>query len=208
MHLVVFGASGGTGWALVTSAATAGMPVRAFVRDRAALPDRSPAVEVVEGDVRDAEDVDKAVTGADAVVCLLGLRGGPAGDTTVSTGTRNIVAAMERFEVSRLVCQTCFGLGESMAQARWVFRRLVHPFLRGQYADRESQERIVAGSGLDWTIVRPTHLVDRPAGGRIQVLTGKARLYDAVARADVAAQLLAILPDPATHRRALTLASA
>jgi hypothetical protein len=114
---------------------------------------------------------------------------------------------MERLAVHRFVCQTCFGLGTSMAQARWVFRRLVHPMLRGQYVDRAEQERVVTGSALDWTIVRPTHLVDRPGSGRIRVLTGPARLYDAVSRADVAEQLLAIIPDPATHRRELTLGS-
>jgi uncharacterized protein YbjT (DUF2867 family) len=79
---------------------------------------------------------------------------------------------------------------------------------RGHYVDRAEQERAVTRSDLDWTIVRPTHLVDRPASGRIGVVRGRTRLYDAVSRTDVARQLLAIIPDPGTYRQAFTLGAA
>jgi uncharacterized protein YbjT (DUF2867 family) len=207
-RLVVFGASGGTGRALVGLALADGITVRAFVRDPAKMQWSHPALEIFRGDVLDAEAVEKAVAGADTVVSLLGLHGAPKDDTTVSAGTRNIVAAMERLAVRRIVSQSCFGVGDSLRQARWLFRWSVYPWLRGHYVDREEQERAVTRSGLDWTIVRPTHLVDRSASGRIGVVRGRTRLYDAVSRIDVARQLLAIIPDPGTYRQAFTLGAA
>jgi uncharacterized protein YbjT (DUF2867 family) len=57
-------------------------------------------------------------------------------------------------------------------------------------------DRALAGSGLDYTIVRPGMLTDDPGDGRITATTEHVR--DRVPRDDVAATLAAVLHEPET----------
>ena len=59
--------------------------------------------------------------------------------------------------------------------------------LRKVYEDKDRQEHAIRPSGLDWTIVRPTVLNDKPARGRIRALTDLSGVHGGtIARADVA----------------------
>jgi uncharacterized protein YbjT (DUF2867 family) len=70
--------------------------------------------------------------------------------------------------------------------------------LKRVYDDKDVQEWIIRRSGLDWTIVRPGLLTDRPASGRYRVLTA-ARDWQAgtISRADVADFLVRQVDDRA-----------
>jgi uncharacterized protein YbjT (DUF2867 family) len=58
-------------------------------------------------------------------------------------------------------------------------------------------------SGLDWTIVRPGHLTDRPGTGRVTLAESTGR--GDVTRDDVAAVLAELLDEPGTAGRTLEL---
>lgn len=63
-------------------------------------------------------------------------------------------------------------------------------------ADHDAQEDLVRASGLDWTIVRPAGLTDRPATHRWRARSdGAGTLGGRVSRADVADCLLSCLDD-------------
>ena len=113
MKLIVFGATGGTGQHLVKQALAQGHMVTAFVRNPAKFGVSHPGLRIVQGDVLDAASVEQAVSGHDAVLAALGA---PARDTNKvrSEGTRNIISAMEKTGVRRLVCQTSLGYGDSI----------------------------------------------------------------------------------------------
>ena len=70
--IALFGATGKTGHRVLTRALAAGCEVRALVRDPAKLVTTSPALTVIRGDVLDANAVDQAVAGSDAVLSLFG----------------------------------------------------------------------------------------------------------------------------------------
>lgn len=113
--------------------------------------------------------------------------------TTLSEGTRNIVQAMERAGVKRFVCESSLGVGDSKWRLGILHNLIAIPlFLRNVFADKEEQERIIAGSGLDWVIVRPTVLTNGPqrnayrAGAEI----GHWFIPSRISRADVAAFML------------------
>jgi uncharacterized protein YbjT (DUF2867 family) len=67
-------------------------------------------------------------------------------------------------------------------------------------------ERIVAGSGLDWTIVRLNRLTNRPATGRVYTSRGLLARPRAIARADAAATLLDKVADPTLSGTAINVA--
>jgi len=114
-----------------------------------------------------------------------------------SRGAANIVAAMARHGVRRLVCVTSTTVGAETAPGESLLGRTVLlPILRrvvGRtlYDDMQRMEEIVRRSDLDWTIVRPGGLfdTDAPTGdyevgppphrGRV---TSRADLADALIR--------------------------
>jgi uncharacterized protein YbjT (DUF2867 family) len=203
--LLVFGATGGTGAALVAQALAAGHRVTAFVRDPAKLPER-PGLAAVQGDVADPAVIDRAFAApADAVLCALGMYLKEPG-TPLTEATRHILAAMKRHGVGRLVVCSSMGAGETRGIGPiWV--RAVQSFiLKHTLADKTGQEEAIRASGLAWTIVRPPRLTDGPAvGGYLRWEGMKPRagkpLWQ-IARADVAAEMLRALDDPGTIGRA------
>jgi uncharacterized protein YbjT (DUF2867 family) len=77
--------------------------------------------------------------------------------------------------------------------------------LRHVYADKDRQEAIVRKSGLDWTLVRPAVLNDKPARGAVRALTDLAGFHGGtISRADVATFVLdQIRNDAHLHRSPL-----
>lgn len=199
MKVVIFGATGGTGRHLVEQAYALGHEVTAFTRNPARL-EPFEELEVVRGDVLDPAAVSRAVRGQDAVIVALG--GRASGDCRVrSEGTANVVRAMLEHGVRRLIAVSSFGVGDSrkglMGYVAWLL-------LREALLDHERQEEVVRGSGLDWTIVRPTGLTNEPRTGRYKVGTpGRGR----IPRADVADFILRELKENAYVHQAPVLGS-
>ena len=64
---------------------------------------------------------------------------------------------------------------------------LIPFFLKEQFRDKERQEEMVRESAVEWVLVRPTSLVDRPARGKFRIAQGGEAVPGRIARADVAA---------------------
>jgi putative NADH-flavin reductase len=87
-------------------------------------------------------------------------------ETTLSNGTKSIVHAMEKLGVKRFICESSLGVGDSKGRLGLLYTYVLIPlFLRGLFADKEVQERIIGDSGLDWVIVRPAALTNGPRRG-------------------------------------------
>jgi putative NADH-flavin reductase len=165
MKIAVFGATGGTGRELVGQALERGHHVTAQARSPEKLAGLGHAnLDVVRGDVLDQTDVERAVTGQEAVLCAIG--SGAERTTLREDGTRHIVEAMGATGVRRLICLSSLGVGDSRANLGFFTRYLVvGVFLRHAFADHEGQEAVIRNSVLDWTIVRPPHLKEGPQTG-------------------------------------------
>jgi putative NADH-flavin reductase len=195
MKVLIFGATGTVGRELVTQALEVGHTVIAFARDPSKLEIEHPSLEIIEGDVMDSAIVDRAVTGHDAVVVALGA--GIKGQLR-STGTRNIIKAMQRNGVRRLVCLSTLGVGDSRANLNFYWKHIMFGMLlRAAFADHVAQEEHVIRSGLDWTIVRPAAYTDGERTGNCRhgfPATAKG-LRLKISHADVADFLLTQLTD-------------
>ncbi|MGW1272438.1 SDR family oxidoreductase, partial [Streptomyces sp. NPDC002491] len=132
--ILVTGATGTIGGALVRHLAARGEKVRALVRDPAKA--RMPAgVEVARGDYRDAASLEAAMTGATAAF-LVGLPGPSA------QHDGPLAAAARAAGVGRLVKLSAIATGdpESGPTGEW--------HLEGERAVRES--------GAEWVVLRPS----------------------------------------------------
>ena len=111
---------------------------------------------------------------------------------------------MANREVRRLVCITGLGAGDSRGHGGFLFDHVILPLLLDNvYDDKDRQEAVVRASDLDWTLVRPMVLTNKPAGGHVQAQVDLTEvLGGSISRADVARFVVEEL----TSRRWLTQA--
>lgn len=168
MKIALFGANGQTGRLATTLALNAGHDVLAVTRRPKEFPLSGPGLTVVDADVRDASAVTPVVTAVDAVVSTLGVTFTREQVDTYSVGTANIVAAMKAAGARRLIVVSSTAAYPTRRTGSTLALRLVEPIItrtigKTVYDDVRRMEDAVRGSGLDWTIVRPSGLFDLPA---------------------------------------------
>jgi putative NADH-flavin reductase len=188
-RVLVLGASGGTGRLIVNKALALGYETTALVRS-AEKGQQLDGARLMIGDARDEAALRQALEGQDAVISALGTPASPFKEVTLlSQATRALVNAMKAKQVRRLVAITGMGAGDSVGHGGFVFDRLIYPLLlRKVYADKNRQEAIIRGSDLDWVLVRPSVLSDKPGNGAPRVLEDLADFHGGtIAREDVAA---------------------
>ena len=203
MKVLVLGSTGGTGRLIVREAAAKGHSVVALVRSKARANNLAGA-QLIEGDARDEEALGRALQGCSGVISSIGTGMSPFREVTLlSTATRALVQAMSRQGVRRLVCITGLGAGDSRGHGGFLFDTLILPLLlRNVYADKNRQEDIVRASTLDWVLVRPVVLNDKPATGKVRAQTDLSSIHGGtIARADVATFVVEQLTDDAWLRR-------
>ncbi len=191
MNIIIFGAAGGTGRALVEQALAQGYIVTGFDRNPEALKLQHPNLTMLKGDIFDPAGVEAAIAGQDVVFCVLGVRPGVT-IPVCSVGTKNIITAMQKQGVKRLMVQSAFAVAALDGEWRevpWIVP-LVSPLfgkVRAMFMDHVRQEEFVRQSNLDWIIVRPSRLTDTPKTGIYKV--GQPLFIGPnahIARADVA----------------------
>jgi putative NADH-flavin reductase len=188
-RVLIVGATGGTGRQLVTQALRRGHAVTALVRDPSRLRIEHPQLTVIKGDVLDESAVESAMRGQEAVLSALGHKRWFYPTRILSEGSRNILRAMETHGVRRLVCASSLGIGNSAGRLGVYYTLFVIPVILPFYFwDKARQERMIAGSAVDWVIVRPGVLTNGEKRGRSRHgrQVGNFFLTVRVSRADVA----------------------
>jgi uncharacterized protein YbjT (DUF2867 family) len=147
-------------------------------------PFSDPNLNVIAGDVTKQADVDKVFEeDIDGVIVTLGGKTKDVGETMLTDGTNNVIAAMKKKGVKRLSVVTSIGAGDSENQAPFFFKVLMWTAMKKIFTDKNNQEEATRNSGLEYCIVRPGGLtVDAPTGV-INVIEGEA---GSIPRADVA----------------------
>jgi uncharacterized protein YbjT (DUF2867 family) len=196
MRLTVFGGTSPTGQHLIRQALHTGHTVTALVRN----PDKLVAgyrLTVIGGQLTDPQAIAGAVEDADAVISLLGPPSKPAlGHFDVAPildGYCNIVAAMERHGVRRLVALGTPSITDAADRREPALSMLVAVGKRikpAAYRTMVGIGQIVRASDLDWTIVRVPLLINGPRTERINVGTAGQKAGIRLSRANAAAYFL------------------
>ena len=183
---------------------------RALSRSATTIRLHDPKLEKLDGDALDRDTIERALVGVDAVIQTLGVSSAPelifSGTRLFSAATRVLVNAMEARAVRRFICVTGFGAGDSRGRGGLLYNAALCLFLGRVYADKDVQERIIRRSRLDWTIVRPTILTNRPRTGAYRVLVDpRDWTSGSISRADVADFLVAQIDDASLLHKTPTL---
>ena len=155
-HVFVTGATGFVGHALLHRLCAAGHIVRCLVR-RGSEPDLRGfgAIARIEGDILTRRGLEEGMAGCDAVIHLVGIiREQRAANVTFERvhveGTRNVLDAAKATGIQRYLHMSALGTRRGAAsryhQTKWA------------------AEEAVRGSGLAWTIFRPSIIYGRGDG--------------------------------------------
>jgi putative NADH-flavin reductase len=187
MKLVVLGATGGTGLQIVSLAIERGHSVTAFVRAPDALSRFGDRITVIRGNLLSSSEVQRALEGHDAVLSAFGPRLPLSkGDATLlQRFALALTSGMLQAGVRRVVVEsTAFLFKDSIIPPTHLIGRLFFP---GIVRDAGEMENVLRKSELDWTIVRPPRLTDKPQTGKYRVQEGHLpRFGFSISRADVA----------------------
>jgi putative NADH-flavin reductase len=186
MRLALLGGTGRIGGLLLTQALESGHDVAALVRNPDSLT-AAAGLTAIRGDATDLSAVTAAVDGADAVLSALGPRGAKTPELLGHAG-RHLVTAMDKAGVRRLICVSAAGAFIDSDPDMNVLVKLILPrILAAQFADVQAMEQAIRASDLDWTLVRPTRLVNGQLTGHYRVAPDYAPAGGRkIARADVA----------------------
>lgn len=183
--VIIFGGTGNVGQIIVKKLILMNNFVKVLTRgSRKSTEDNN--LKYIEGNVLDYGNVKNIIDKDDLVIISLGFNN--SGLDTMSKGTQNIINAMLGKGCNRVVCLSAQGAGNSWDYMPDSFKEMVRKdsILSASFKDHTKQEEIVKKSGLNWTIVRPTEIIDSPETGEYLINGFNEKLRYQISKYDVA----------------------
>ena len=190
MKIAILGGTGKTGRLILEQAMAEGHHVTALARDPSKLPPGNWKLTIQLGDVTNADVVDDAIFGSEAVIYAVGLTPDGAPDT-LSTGMANVVEAMQANGVARVLAVAGAGIldapGGGLRMDEPDFPEMLIPYA----TEHKRIWDILAAGDLQWTLICPTFMQPAAATANYRVALNQLPA-DAkpLAFADVAAFML------------------
>jgi putative NADH-flavin reductase len=200
MNLIIIGGTGKTGRELIKQGLEQGHMITAIVRNPQKLKSDNTSLKVIKGNIMSYESFESAFQGQDAVLSALGHKRFFIKTNILSEGTKNIIKAMEKHGVKRLICITSLGINDSRFKLGLYYTLFTIPVILFFYfRDKAKQEKIIMKSNLDWTIVRPGQLTNGKKRTKYKhgPDVGNYILTKMISRADTAHFMLTQLHDEA-----------
>ncbi len=187
--IALFGATGQTGQEFLTQALAKGYSIKVLVRSPAKLSVKHNHLQVIQGDVLNAQDVEQTVADNELVVSLFGhVKGSP--EWLQTNGTKNIVEAMQKHGVQRVISLSGGGLPFKEKDQPKLPDKLIRMLMKVAAPkilnDAISHAEVLRQSGLEWTIVRGPRLTNEPRKGTYRVGWVGVNASTKIGRADLA----------------------
>lgn len=163
MNITIIGASAGVGLATAKRALERGHQVTTLSRSKISLP-FSKNLNALIGNALNKNDLTKSLFGADAVIIALGT-GKKTKKTTLYSDFARLLVKIHKETNTKIpfIILTGFGAGKSKNYLNGILIKLFFKFVLNKvYADKTSLEKIISESNINWEIVRPGILKDKP----------------------------------------------
>jgi putative NADH-flavin reductase len=196
MKILILGSTGPTGQELVKQSLNQNHDVTVLARDPSKLKLKHTRLSVIKGNVLDRDLVMKIVEEKDAVLSALGTGKSLKSGNLISNTVDILIPVMNEKNVKRLIFLSAFGVGKTFEQASFIQKIAFRLPLKSIYADKSTGDEKIMNSNLDWTIVYPVLLTNKPHSGNYKAgenfpMKGMPK----ISRADVADFMLRQLTD-------------
>lgn len=116
---------------------------------------------------------------------------------------KNLVAAMTKKGVKRLINLSAMGAGENRDECPWMMKLFFRPLLLKNvfFEDKERGEVHLLSSSLDYTNVCPGRLTNLPARGGVKASLKLKGLKPVMSREDLALFMISQLKNPEWVRK-------
>lgn len=210
MKIVVFAAAGKVGQEVVRASLAKGYEVVAVVRTNQTLPFTDVRVTVAQAELSDTEALEKALVGADAVITAFG-PGPTTHDTALSDGTKNILDAMEKVGVKRIVLLSTNAVGDEgdNLDIPWeILKWIIKTGAPGATNEILRMAEHARASSRDYTLVRIPFLTEAPKKKSIRFgYLGHGAIGWNITRADLAEFMVEQVSNPSYIRRAISVSN-
>jgi len=201
MRITVVGGHGRTGFLVVQQLLAAKNSVVATIRSPKGMADLvklGAETQMIDLAKSGFDDIVRAMKGSDAVVFAAGSAAGETSELD-RTGTLRTVRAAEKAGVKRYISISAIGASTGPST------RSMDDEMKDYYKQKRAAARHITSSSLDWTIIEPAELTEEAGTGKVTATLDKLASTP-IARADVAAVVVACLGDPRSIGKAIQLA--
>lgn len=211
MKVLIIGASGKTGKILVEKALEKKYSVKIYVRDISRVQQLSN-IDIIQGQLNEIEKLSTAMDGVDVVLVALGNKITHMSSPLFVYAIPNIVKAMKKSGVKRIINLSALGSGVSYKNAGFPCNVFAKTFLKANFEDHANGEGSLYLSDLEWTNIHPALLY---TGSNV---TDAVRIFNTSAnekvwglsmtsRQDVAKLMIDSVDDKASYKQSLILVS-
>lgn len=157
--IALLGATGLAGGFILEQALAQGYKVRALARTPQKLERYRGRVAIIEGDALDPAALAALLHGSDVVVSALGpvKADGDAAKMLNASVTANLIRLMPKYGIKRYILVSGAAVvmpGDDRNFTGWLMRQLVRLGLHSELEDKQAEYQLLAGSTLQWTLVR------------------------------------------------------
>ena len=169
MKLLILGATGRTGKMILTEALKQGYEINCLVRQPAKIKKKHKRLEIYNGSPEKISELETAIKGCNAIVSALNISRKTdfpwsklrTPKTFLSDVMKNIISLEQKTKIDRIVVCSAWGVAETEKEIPSWFKWVIKNSNIGvAYADHERQENLLKSSNLNWTIVRPSGLIN------------------------------------------------
>ncbi|PCJ47250.1 MAG: flavin reductase [Gammaproteobacteria bacterium] len=210
VNILVIGGTSGVGLEIVKLSTKRGHQVTAVARRPERMPYSHPSLTLLKADITDQLAMMSVISDHEVIVSAVGIAPTSKKVTVFSEGMKNVLAAMKKNTVSRLITVSAVGAGDSHGHGGFIFDKLLNStlILGSDITDKTRQEVLVQASETDWTIVRPGFLTDDKPTKQYRVLSNLQGIeVGAISRADVAHFILGSIEKELYVKQAVLLSN-
>jgi len=162
MNITIIGASAGLGLETMKRGLDRNHSITSLSRTEIEI-EKNSSLNVIIGDATNKADLLNSIQGADALIVTLGTGKNMKATTLFSDFAKLIVEINSENKIAvPIIFVTGFGAGESKNYVSWLVRMFLKYMLKDVYSDKTKMEEIITHSDLNWTVVRPGRLLDKP----------------------------------------------
>ena len=169
MRILLLGATKGLGKEILKEAIGLGFEINCLVRNTKKFPVEQNNIRVFEGDATSSIDLENAVQDSKIIISTLNVMrknlfpwSNITNDkNTISKSSKNIIDISKRKKIKHLISISAWGVNESLDHIPIWFKLLIkNSNLKYPYIDHGKSEKLLVNSNLNWTILRPSALVN------------------------------------------------